>query len=89
MSHGKYWEPHEMGVMDVVHHDDKHDYKLPEGQRTAVCSSTITYMLDGQVGLLADLALMAQAAALAREVRFCISRTFEALTLVDSKIERS
>lgn len=68
MSHGKYWESHEMGVMDVAHHDRKDDYRLPEGQTTAVCSSTITYMLDGEVGLLADLALMAQAAALAREV---------------------
>lgn len=75
MSHGKYWEPHEMGVMDVVHHDSKDDYRLPEGQTTAVCSSTITYMLDGEVGLIADLALMAQAAALAREVRLCSSWT--------------
>lgn len=73
MSHGKYWEPHEMGVMDVAHHDRKDDYRLPEGQTTAVCSSTITYMLDGEVGLVADLALMAQAAALAREVRLCSS----------------
>jgi hypothetical protein len=68
MSHGSYWEPHRMGVLDVVHHDDEHEYKLSEGQHTAVCTSTITYMLDGKVGLLADLALMAQAAALAREV---------------------
>jgi hypothetical protein len=64
VSHGEYWEPHRMGVLDVVHHDGKH----AEGQRMAVCTSTITYMLDGEVGLLADLALMAQAAALAREV---------------------
>lgn len=54
-----------MGILDVAHHDDN---KVAEGQRTAVCTSTITYMLDGEVGLLADLALMAQAAALAREV---------------------
>jgi hypothetical protein len=32
------------------------------------CSSTITYMLDGYVGLFADIALMAQTAAFAREV---------------------
>jgi hypothetical protein len=37
-----------------------------------VCSSTITYVLDGNVGLFFDLALVAQAAALAREVcSFC------------------
>jgi len=59
MSHGKYWEPHKMGVMDVIHPDD--------GDNDAVCTSTITYMLGGEVGLLADLALLAQAAALARE----------------------
>lgn len=58
MKHGSYWEPHAMGTMDVVH---------PDGDKS-VCTSTITYMLSGQVGLLADLALMAQAAALAREV---------------------
>lgn len=58
MTMEKYWEPHGgMGVMDVPHVDDKE-----------VCSSTITYMLDGARGLFADLALMAQAAALAREV---------------------
>lgn len=62
MSHGDYWEPHRMGVLDV-HHDDQ----LAESQPPTVCTSTITYMLDGEVGLLADLALMAQAAALARE----------------------
>jgi len=53
--------------MDVPHHDKKNDYKLPEGEPTTVCKSTITYMLDGKVGLVADLALMAQTAALARE----------------------
>lgn len=70
MSHGDYWEPHigHEGVMDVPHHDTKNNYKLPESEMTTVCKSTITYMLDGKVGLLADLALMAQTAALAREV---------------------
>ncbi|KAG5644143.1 hypothetical protein DXG03_009037 [Asterophora parasitica] len=63
MSHGKYWEPHGMGVMDVPHPGD-----AEEGHGGArVCTSTITYMLSGDVGLLADLALLAQAAALARE----------------------
>lgn len=57
----KFWEPNVAGVMDVVHSDDKD-----------VCSSTITYMLDGRMGLLADLALIAQAAGLAREV--CLTR---------------
>ncbi|PPQ99506.1 hypothetical protein CVT24_005296 [Panaeolus cyanescens] len=59
MSHGDYWEVSRMGAMDVKHHD--------EGQQSLVCDSTITYMLDGKAGLTADLALMAQAAALARE----------------------
>ena len=68
MSHGDYWEADRTGILDVVHQNGKHDHQLPEGQPTAVCTSTITYMLDGEVGLLADLALMAQAAALAREV---------------------
>ncbi|KAF8899274.1 hypothetical protein BD779DRAFT_1666971 [Infundibulicybe gibba] len=67
MAHGDYWEPHDMGTLDVVHHDDMTNYHLPEGEMTTVCKSTITYMLGGDVGLLADLALMAQAAALARE----------------------
>jgi hypothetical protein len=58
MTHGDYWDNDPMGSFDVPHGDD-----------TAVCSSTITYMLDGTVGLTADLAIMAQAAALAREVR--------------------
>jgi hypothetical protein len=58
------------GEEDVVHHDevDPGPYLAPEGLPTRICSKTITYMLDGHVGLLADLALMAQAAALAREV---------------------
>ncbi|KAG6911277.1 hypothetical protein DXG01_002116 [Tephrocybe rancida] len=60
MSHGGYWKPHEMGIMDTAHADAKDNEK--------VCGSTITYMLDGEVGLLADLALLAQVAALAREV---------------------
>ncbi|KAL0575811.1 hypothetical protein V5O48_006165 [Marasmius crinis-equi] len=56
-AHGGYWEIPAAGVKDVVH-----DSGPP------VCNSTITYMLSGKVGLVADLALMAQAAALAREV---------------------
>jgi hypothetical protein len=62
----KFWS----GEEDVVHHDqvDPGKYPAPEGLPTRFCKKTITYMLDGHVGLLADLALMAQAAGLAREV---------------------
>ena len=62
----KFWS----GEKDVVHHDqvDPGKYPAPEGLPIQFCSKTITYMLDGHVGLLADLALMAQAAGLAREV---------------------
>ncbi|KAJ3518015.1 hypothetical protein NLJ89_g137 [Agrocybe chaxingu] len=59
MAHGDYWEISSMGNMDVQHPE--------QDEIDAVCSSTITYMLDGTAGLAADLALMAQAAALARE----------------------
>lgn len=62
MSHGDYWKPmHGMENLDVPH-------EYPPGE-DGICSSTITYMLDGNVGLLYDLALLAQTAALAREVR--------------------
>ena len=62
----KFWS----GEKDVVHHDQVNPgkYPAPEGLPIQFCSKTITYMLDGHVGLLADLALMAQAAGLAREV---------------------
>ena len=69
MSHGEYWETRHDGGMDVEHHDDNTNYHLPEGELTKVCSKTVTYLLDGHVGLVADLALMAQAAAFAHEVR--------------------
>ena len=60
-----YWS----GQEDVIHHGPKPGkYPVAEGLPTQICSKTITYMLDGYVGLLADLALMAQAAGLAREV---------------------
>ena len=58
MAHGDYWDISPMGALDVKHDAD-----------VSICSSTITYMLDGTVGLSADLAIMSQAAALAREVR--------------------
>lgn len=71
MSHGEYWDvdPHH-GVLDVAHHDEAvkgEGVAMPEGEPASVCTKTVTYMLDGRVGLLADLALLAQVAALARE----------------------
>jgi hypothetical protein len=56
---GGYWYVPPEGGMDVEH---------PESGGKKVCTNTVTYMLDGYVGLSADLALMAQAAALAAEV---------------------
>lgn len=67
---GGYWSSPPGGAMDVPHHDDVTEYHLPEAEMTKVCSKTITYQLDGIVGLAADLALMAQVAGLAREVGF-------------------
>src|SRR5712671_831553 len=58
----EYWS----GEEDVVHHDQV-DGKYPAPE-IRFCNKTITYMLDGHVGLFADLALMAQVAGLAREV---------------------
>lgn len=58
MAHTDFWDTSPMSAYDVPHLDDK-----------SICSSTITYMLDGTVGLTADLALMAQVATLAAEVR--------------------
>ncbi|KIK71440.1 hypothetical protein GYMLUDRAFT_33607 [Collybiopsis luxurians FD-317 M1] len=57
MKHTSYWGEAGVPVKDVPHPPPK------EG----TCSSTITYMLDGRIGLASDLALMAQVAALARE----------------------
>ncbi|KAH8110708.1 hypothetical protein DFH11DRAFT_1730151 [Phellopilus nigrolimitatus] len=56
---GTYWHVPPEGPADVAHSDSK--------GHSGICTSSITYMLDGQVGLAADLALMAQAAGLARE----------------------
>ncbi|KAF9066325.1 hypothetical protein BDP27DRAFT_1024748 [Rhodocollybia butyracea] len=52
----RYWGEEDMPFMDVVHEE-----------KEGVCSSTITYSLDGRIGLASDLALMAQIAALARD----------------------
>lgn len=73
MSHGDYWDAprHHGAPMDADHANDPHN---------RICNSTITYLLDGKVGLAADLGLMAQAAALAQEVRapvICLLLTFK------------
>ncbi|OCH90049.1 hypothetical protein OBBRIDRAFT_793667 [Obba rivulosa] len=62
MHHMGYWLPPKMGPLDVPHHD-----AIAGDGHPIACSSSITYMLDGHVGLAADLALMAQAAGMARE----------------------
>jgi hypothetical protein len=64
MRHGAYWE---YMPQDVPHRGQIDEHGLPEGYRNAICNSTITYMLNGH-GLLAELGLMSQVAALAREV---------------------
>jgi hypothetical protein len=58
MSHSGYWEP--------MRHTGPSD--VPHTTSDKICTSTITYQLDGFVGLSADIALLAQVAALAREV---------------------
>ena len=60
---GGYWYVPPDGGMDVKHPETK----LEAGEKK-VCDSTITYMLDGRVGLSADLALIAQVASFAVEV---------------------
>lgn len=60
MKLGGFWDP----GPDVAH---------PSTSNPDVCESSITYMLDGTVGLLADLNIMAQVAGLAREVRYGLS----------------
>ncbi|KAJ7597741.1 hypothetical protein C8J56DRAFT_327382 [Mycena floridula] len=63
---GGYWGPPRNGiVLDTYHPDEDIMENLPENER--ICESSITYMLGGTAGLMADLALMAQMAALARE----------------------
>ena len=81
MRHGDYWDIGIMGVIDTAHHDPS-----ATGGKRSVCSSSITYMLDGTVGLTADLALMAQAAALAREVGF---QSFYIKNYIIKKIAKS
>ncbi|XP_006454286.1 hypothetical protein AGABI2DRAFT_197199 [Agaricus bisporus var. bisporus H97] len=68
MAHGDYWDKPSMDMASYNATEDKED-SIAENEdgEAAICSKTITYLLDGEVGLLADLALIAQAAALARE----------------------
>ncbi|KAJ7103189.1 hypothetical protein B0H15DRAFT_198944 [Mycena belliarum] len=61
-----YWDAVLQGARDVLHHDEQPGYEPPPGE-PPVCTRTITYQLDGWAGLTVDLALIAQAAALARE----------------------
>ena len=84
MKHGgPYWGEHHQHTNPVqaneqVVQEDDDDYDpfddSDDGPETAsaipagTCRSTITYVLDGNVGLFYDLALLAQTAALAREV---------------------
>lgn len=71
MAHGSYWgdarsDSGNTHMLDVPHAHAPGEH--------GVCSSTITYVLDGNVGLFFDLALIAQTAALAREV--CLLRCY-------------
>ncbi|KAJ6520177.1 hypothetical protein C8R45DRAFT_51738 [Mycena sanguinolenta] len=64
MTPHRYWTEHH--PRDVPHVDEQPGYVLPSAQ-APICKRTITYQLDGWAGLMVDLALIAQAAALARE----------------------
>ncbi|KAJ6469606.1 hypothetical protein C8R47DRAFT_793580 [Mycena vitilis] len=59
-----YWSSHP--PRDVLHVDKQPGYVPPPGE-APICARTITYQLDGWAGLMVDVALIAQAAALARE----------------------
>lgn len=59
-----YWDMPLTGPLDVIHHD-RHMY---DRGHSKICSSTVTYQLDGDASVATDLALMAQVAALAYEV---------------------
>jgi hypothetical protein len=64
----KYWEIPAEGIDDTVHQDEINPPLPGDSHTMPICKSTITYQLSGEVGLFSDLALMVQAAALAREV---------------------
>ena len=64
MRHMAYWTDL---MMDVPHPSST------SGSDSGVCKSTVTYMLGSEVGLMGDLALLAQVAALADSVSPCMS----------------
>ena len=64
MKHMEYWTDMKMDV--------SHPSSAPD-----VCKSTITYLLGSEVGLMADLALLAQVAALAESVSLWILSSLE------------
>ncbi|KAJ7459057.1 hypothetical protein B0H11DRAFT_177573 [Mycena galericulata] len=61
-----YWDTRSGHMRDVLHIDELPGYKPVPGE-ASICKRTITYQLDGWAGLMVDLALIAQAAAFARE----------------------
>lgn len=69
--HLSYWAAHSFGVNDVLHSDEDEWGRIRPHRilhTEPICRRTVTYMLDGEVGLLADISLLVQAAALAQEV---------------------
>lgn len=74
-AHGSYWQAGHHGVPDVAEHASDLDKKY--------CSSSITYMLDGtNSGLVAELAVIAQVAGLAREVCYGFFKKDHSLKLL-------
>jgi hypothetical protein len=65
------WGDEAYGVLDG--YDDGCSASFPFGSDSGVCKSTVTYMLGSEVGLMGDLALLAQVAALADSVSPWIS----------------
>lgn len=63
MRHMAYWTDMKMDVPHPSHSD------------SGFCKSTVTYMLGSEVGLMGELALLAQVAALANSVGLCIGLT--------------
>ena len=69
MRHMAYWTDMKMDVPHPSH----------SGSGSGFCKSTVTYMLGSEVGLMGELALLAQIAALADSVGPCIGSTNEAV----------
>lgn len=64
MRHNDYWAAPLTGPLDAPH-----PQQVQQPGKPSVCLRSVTYLLDGHVGLATDLALMAQVAQLARERR--------------------